>query len=88
MAQNAVKLLYSLASYFAGHAALRANGCLEVLVTAMASSDVTCAQFAVWAIQSLTGGLFHVVPFDQQLSGLHVLSAPHGDRMSIAQCAS
>ena len=57
MAQQAVKLLYSLASYFAGHAALQADGCLEVLVTAMASSDVTCAQYAVWAVQSLTGEL-------------------------------
>ena len=55
MAQNALTLLYGLASYFAGHAALRANGCLEVLVTAVASSDVTRAQYAVWAIQSLTG---------------------------------
>ena len=55
MAQRALKLLYSLASYFASHGALQADGCLDVIVAAMASSDVTCAQYAVWAIQSLTG---------------------------------
>ncbi len=55
MAQKALELLYSLASYFANHVALQANGCLDVLVTAMTSSDVTCAQYAVWAVQSLTG---------------------------------
>lgn len=54
-AQKALELLYSLASYFANHAALSSNGCLEVLVSAMMSADVTCAQYAVWAVQSLTG---------------------------------
>ena len=55
MAQKALKLLYSLASYFAGHAALQADGCLEVLVSAMATSDAISTQYAVWAVQSLTG---------------------------------
>ncbi len=58
MAQKALKLLFSLASYFAGHAALQAEGCLDVLVSAMASSDAICTQYAVWAIQSLTGSAF------------------------------
>ena len=36
---------------------MQAHGCIEVLVAAMASTDVVCAQFAVWAVQSLTGVL-------------------------------
>ena len=56
MAQKALELLYTLACYFANHDALQAAGCLEVLVAAMMSADFICAQHAIWAVQSLTGG--------------------------------
>ena len=40
---------------------VQAHGCIEVLVAAMACTDVVCAQFAVWAVQSLTGVLTSLV---------------------------
>ena len=62
MAQKALELLYTLACYFANHNALQAAGCLEVLVAAMMSADFICAQHAIWAVQSLTGGCWQSSP--------------------------
>lgn len=45
------------AEHFCGHFRVQAHGCIELLVAAMASTDAVCAQFAVWAVQSLTGVL-------------------------------